>query len=226
MRRLFVFLMEVAGFVPSAELEHSEARGRQLVAEIETLESANHELHKGVARLRGDNVALRKSYRGLVEQYESLRASFQDKLRQARRERLMRAVEVPEPPDQLLEKIKRDIPPLAVAVLALVLIFLVVNPAVAGPWGAARRIQPLCSGEFKLGVLAVTTAVCDWDEFEATFAHCDKYETWLYDECRNLISYSCEIYSGCAPCPLSCDEPAPEPDQPDPLLLEDYQQAP
>lgn len=224
MKRLFVFLMEMAGYVPAAELQHSEDRGRQLVAEIETLESRKHELHKDVARLRFDNVALRKSYRGLIEQFESLRASFQDKLRQARRERLMGSGEVPEPPAQLLDKIKRDIP--LAAVLAMVLIFLVVNPAVAGQWGAARRIQPLCSGEFKLGVLAVTTAVCDWDEFEATFAHCDKYETWLYDECRNLISYSCEIYSGCAPCPLSCDEPAPEPDQPDPLLLEDYQQAP
>lgn len=212
MRRLFVFLMALIGFVPTAHLQHAEDHGRQLVKIIEAFERQRADFYKTLARLRGENVALRKSYRGLVEQYESLRASFQDKLRQARRERLMRAVEVPEPPDQLLDKIKRDIPPLAVAVLALVLIFLAAAPAAACD-------DDSCSGEFRSGVVVVSDAICP------NGGWCWKEEFWGWDECGNLVAHSCRSGSDCGDCGLTCEEPdEPQEPAPDPDPYPDYQQ--
>lgn len=53
---------------------------------------------------------------------------------------------------------------------------------------------PMCSGEPTWGGASTTLEPC-----------CEKNETFLYDECWNVVAYSCEIVQWCEECELTCN---------------------
>lgn len=62
---------------------------------------------------------------------------------------------------------------------------------------------PSCSGEPQSAMAQSTLAICDLE----TWASCEKEETWTYDECGNVVDYSCRIIDG--GCGTSCELTCP-----------------